>query len=359
MGQILLKSQNTGFTSVSNIFIDEYLSATNEAQIKIYLYLLRCISNNVPVSVSDIADKFNYIEKDVIRSLGHLAKLKLLSIDYDSEGNLACICINDFPADTVSQDTAIPSVTASGASSDSQAAEVNAEASTTPFFSLERMNEFQNREDIKTLIYMSEQLMARPLGLSDITTLLYIHESLHFSVDLMEYLIEYCVNNDHRSMKYIEKVALSWSMDNITTVDEARLQSVSGNYRAECYSVLKALGVTGRSIVASDIEFVTKWIEEYGFNLDMILAACRKTILAISSPSMGYTDSILRRWKEEGISTQSQIESSDKTFKAGKASSKAAKASIPGNRFKNFNERKDDFNAIADELMKKQIPLSK
>lgn len=56
-------------TVVSNCFIDDYMAEANDAQLKIYLFLIRMMSANLPTSVTDIADKFNYTEKDVLRAL--------------------------------------------------------------------------------------------------------------------------------------------------------------------------------------------------------------------------------------------------------------------------------------------------
>ena len=61
-------------TYVSNIFIDEYMQDANDAQIKIYLFLLRMMSSNLPTSVPDLADKFNHTEKDVVRALKYWEK---------------------------------------------------------------------------------------------------------------------------------------------------------------------------------------------------------------------------------------------------------------------------------------------
>ena len=46
-------------TVVSNCFIDEYMKDANDAQLKVYLYLLRMLNANQAISVSSIADKFN------------------------------------------------------------------------------------------------------------------------------------------------------------------------------------------------------------------------------------------------------------------------------------------------------------
>ena len=54
----LYRDNNQGAVSVSNFFIDEFLADANDAQIKIYLYLLRMTSSNLPTDISEIADKY-------------------------------------------------------------------------------------------------------------------------------------------------------------------------------------------------------------------------------------------------------------------------------------------------------------
>ncbi|MEG1847748.1 MAG: DNA replication protein DnaD, partial [Lachnospiraceae bacterium] len=57
------KDNGVDATLVSNHFIDEYMKDANDAQLKVYLYLLRIMSANLSTSISDIADKFNHTEK--------------------------------------------------------------------------------------------------------------------------------------------------------------------------------------------------------------------------------------------------------------------------------------------------------
>ena len=63
----IYKDNYTDATAVSNIFIDEYMKDANDAQLKVYLYLIRMMNANLPISISDIADKFNHTEKEVLR----------------------------------------------------------------------------------------------------------------------------------------------------------------------------------------------------------------------------------------------------------------------------------------------------
>lgn len=97
MPKITLSSDNPiSATSVSNVFIDEYMSDANGEFVKIYLYLLRMM--NAPengFSISTIADKFEHTEKDVKRALCYWERMNLLRLEYDDKKNLTGICLLD------------------------------------------------------------------------------------------------------------------------------------------------------------------------------------------------------------------------------------------------------------------------
>ena len=58
---------NNNTTTVSNVFIDEFMPLANGEFTKIYLYLLRCISNGkTNISIDCLADFFNQTEADII-----------------------------------------------------------------------------------------------------------------------------------------------------------------------------------------------------------------------------------------------------------------------------------------------------
>ena len=57
---------NNNTTTVSNVFIDEFMPLANGEFTKIYLYLLRCISNGkTNISIDCLADFFNQTEADI------------------------------------------------------------------------------------------------------------------------------------------------------------------------------------------------------------------------------------------------------------------------------------------------------
>lgn len=62
------------YSSISNFFIDYYMTSANGEFVKVYLYLVRLMSSRKPISVADIADHFNLTEQDICRAIRYWIK---------------------------------------------------------------------------------------------------------------------------------------------------------------------------------------------------------------------------------------------------------------------------------------------
>lgn len=111
----------------------------------------------------------------------------------------------------------------------------------------------------------------------------------------------HCITKGHSSLRYMNKVALGWADAGIKTVDQAKDDAAA--HSQIYYSVMKALGITGRNLVDSEVSLINKWVGEYGFDIELVKAACSKTISAIQKPSFEYTDSILANWRKKDVHT--------------------------------------------------------
>ena len=60
------------------------------------------------------------------------------------------------------------------------------------------------------------------------------------NIGLLEYLAEYCAQNGHTSVRYLETVALNWHEKGIRTAEEA--QEYSTAYTKDAFAVMKAFG---------------------------------------------------------------------------------------------------------------------
>ena len=60
MKTITISTENSEtYSSISNFFIDYYMTDANGEFVKVYLYLARLLGSNSKVTVADIADHFN------------------------------------------------------------------------------------------------------------------------------------------------------------------------------------------------------------------------------------------------------------------------------------------------------------
>ena len=347
-------------TLVSNKFIDEYMADANGEFVKVYLYLLRHLGNQAfELSISAIADNFNHTEKDVVRALKYWERMKLLHIEYNPDKTLSAIHMYNIDCPTASSDSLQEN--APGQEDSVLEAPVAPEASNiTPIrkkearrnYTLDEVKAFRKDPNISELFFIIETYLKHPLSSTDTNTILFWYDSLHFSPELIEYLVEYCISKGHSSTRYMDKVAMGWHESSITSVEEAKENAAI--HSQAYYGVVKALGISGRNLVDSEIAFVNKWSKEYAFDLSLIQEACSRTIAATHQPSFEYTDTILSNWYKNGVHTLEDVKNIDASFsKTRKNTSGNTQASSTSkrNRFNNFEQRDYDFDELEKMLL--------
>lgn len=341
----IYKDSYVDSTIVSNYFIDHYMKDANDAQLKVYLYLIRMLNANRAISVSDIADQFNHTEKDVMRALKYWEGRQLLNLEYDEDGSLVGIHLRDLketPAENP-KEKAVP-LPAPEAQPDS--AENVLPAFRKPSYSADQLLEFRSREETAQLLFIAQTYIGRPLTPGEMKSILFFMDELHFSEDLIDYLIQYCVDRGKKDFKYIDKVAVSWAEQGITTPKQA--QKMVTRYDKNVYAVMNQLGKSG-SPTAKELEFINRWIKEYGFSMDIIFEACERTVLATDKHRFEYADSILSSWLKENVHRKSDILRIDELYQQKRRST--AKNTGAGNKFNQFKQNDYDFDKLERELL--------
>ena len=353
MGRLNIYSDNyNGATVISNRFFDVYMKDANDAQLKVYLYLVRAMNANMDISISDIADKFNHTERDIIRSLKYWEKMHLLQLDYDEQKNIIGIHMEDLSKPSTSQVVTLqPKTTAPAVASNTTKATTNETAPKKPSYTAADMEKFASNEEFVQIRFVAETYLGKLLSGNELKSLLFIYDELKMSMELMDYLIEYCAGKDKKDLRYIEKVAMDWTDNGIKTVRQAKLRA--GKYDKTVYAVMKALG-KNNAPTETETAFISKWMNQYCFSPDLISFACEKTVLATDSHRMEYADGILTRWHDEGLKTKEQIRASEQKYKQEKkkpAKSLAKPSATANNRFNDFKQNSYDFVALEQELL--------
>lgn len=356
---MIYKDNDSDTTLISNRFIDEFMKDANDAQLKVYFYLIRMMSASLATSISDMADKFNHTERDIIRALKYWEEKKLLLLDYNESGHICGIHIQDLEkmpkGEIVALNSRMPAAGSASAAlkrdsasalSQDQKPLANEEKKTyeKPRYTPAQLRALKENEAFSEIIFVAEQYLEKALSPSEISSIVFFYDTLGFSQELIDYLIEYCVEHGHKSMHYIEKVAINWAEESITTVRQAKQRS--NKYDKLVYAVMKALGKQSAPTQA-EADYITKWNKEYGFDKDLILAACEKAVLAVDKNRFQYTEGILNKWLKADVHTKAQAAAFDQTFKQQSAPAPTR----TGGQFQEFQQNTYDYASLEQEIL--------
>ncbi len=354
-------------TVISNVFIDHYLPASNGEYVKIYLYLLRCLQGGQQnLDLTFAADVFDCTETDILRALRYWESKKLVVLSgTNSQTSIDFLepMLPERPKESTAKDTSLSlSKESSGASKKAPSrpkAAPKAASAAANHLSADRLKELREKEEVRQILFVAEQYMGKTLSRTAVDDLLYIYEELHFSADLMDYLIEYCVSKGSSDMHYIKKVAFSWHEEGIDTVTAAKQSTTT--YHRNYFTILKAFGITNRNPVAAEVQMIDHWIKDYGFSMEILTEACTRTVAATGKSNFRYADKILSGWKERGVRHLSDIQALDTLHRQlqtergeqkPRRNNTAAANGNRGNRFNNFQQRNYNYQELESQLLK-------
>ena len=375
----LLYNVQNEVTVLPNKFIDEYMIKADGEYVKIYLLILRLQGMGLPVDVERIADHLELTRKDVLRALSYWEKAGILQTGAASE-TAATVTGSESMANGISGDTGTTqAVGTSGSAGNTMPSESTGQTGTslsptiTPVpdkntLSPTEVQASMTNKDLERTIYMAETYIGRPFSTTELNSFCYINDQLHFSSDLLEYLIEYCVTRGKKSVRYIESVAINWYQQGITSVQEAKEQSTL--YSQNVFPIMKAFGISNRDPGSAELDYIKKW-NSLGLGTDIIIEACSRTLLATHQASFPYANKILEDWKRLGVRNTSDIKHLDDKHRSTASSSSgsaagytqvqprkgstgaAARKNTAANQFHNFEQRTYDFNDLESRLLDK------
>lgn len=386
-------------TLVPNEFIDTYMASANGEYIKEYLFLLR--HEGEAVTVSMIADAVNHTESDVARALAYWKKAGVLEESVDkasadglsvdkcpAAGEMACAggvivengasslngvfteayagvnssygyvdgpvkgnaagTVTCVEADTPEKGPMAPKVPEPAPAK---------KAEPRPVYSPEQISGLAGDEDFSQLLYIAQKYMNKVFTQRECEVFAYLYDGLHMTAELLEYVVEYCVQGGHTSIRYIETVAINWHESGLNTVEDAK--AYASSFTRDSFAVMKAFGLNDRKPGDSEREMIDRWFKTYGFTRELVLEACNRTLAATHSPSFKYADKILSGWKKAGVRSLEDIRRLDEQHAErakGKGSGNGSGSQDyrgggngrgrSTNQFQNFPQREIDYDAL-------------
>ena len=323
-----------GVTAISNKFIDKFLPYANGEYVKIYIFLLRLTidCSKDALTIAEISDLLECTSSDIIRALSYWEKQGLVNCSFNADGELTELSFIDLNTSSINYKSAVEDIKPN---------KPTPAKSKTISLSLEDKSRLSENNEVKEILGIAEQYLNKTLSSNDIETIMYIYDQLGFSVELIDYLIEYCVSKDKKSINYIKKVAFTWSDNQIKDVSAAK--RFTDEYSSDYRKILNELGIK-RDLGASEQEYINNWMNNYKMNIDMICEACKLALRNTNKPSFAYVDSVLKNWHENNITNIEMVNKLRAKHNSNKSNKK------PSNIFNNFEQREYD-DSFYDNLL--------
>ena len=220
-------------TCVPNAFIDEYLAEASGEYVRVYLYLLRHLRENL--KIHSIADALNLTDYDIKRAIFYWEKRGIFkegtakAVEEEirseeaarhSEEVLHRKQANNFTKLSFFAEKNQKQLPLT--EKNSSLAEQNVSFTQRNLLPIEEKKQEINEEEFEGILYVAQYLLPGGVSRSHIQKFEYMVEYLGMSSELIEFLLDYCASIGKTSPRYIESVALDWHEKRIQTVKQAK-----------------------------------------------------------------------------------------------------------------------------------------
>lgn len=122
-----------------------------------------------------------------------------------------------------------------------------------------------------------------------------------------------------RKLAYIEGIVRNWSEEGIHQVqDLEKNQALHDQAYYDYRRIMKLMGLGHKDYVEEEFNRIKFYQETWGFSMEMLEEAARRTSLA-NNPNINYMESILKSWKDKGISDLKDLDKDTKPKRATRA----------------------------------------
>lgn len=306
-------------TELPDVFFTEYLSQASGDYIKIYLYIVFLSKYGKDVKINDLSKKLNIDFKTIQEGIKYWEDAGVIT-----KKNTGYI-INNL------QEIELHKLYKPKVALSSESLKQTAQ------------NQYRAKaiENINNLFF---QGIMSPSWYSDIDLWF---KKYSFDEEVMIALFQYCYNRSALHRNYIQTVAEAWFKSNVKTFSDLdslfeKQEKLNTLYK----SIGKKLGYT-RALTEYEKGYIEKWTIEYGFNLNIIEIALKKTI-AKTNPNFDYLDKLLSDWHDRGFKTVEEIENFLSEFKQ---KNKDIKKLEKNTGYNNYEQRKyDNLNSLYANL---------
>ncbi len=163
-------------------------------------------------------------------------------------------------------------------------------------------------------------------------------KKFNFDEQVMMALFTYCFQRSALTRNYILTVAETWSNNNVKTFSDLeiyyqKLESFQQNEK----TIKKKLGIP-RPFNEYEKGYIHKWTEDFGYSLDVIEIALKKTT-SKTNISFDYLDKMITDWHDRDLKTADDVQNFIVSLKTKEKNIKELEKKV---NYNNFEQRTYD-----------------
>lgn len=280
--------------AVPSCVADNYIKIASGNQLKTLLYLLK--NSGAVLTAAIISSETGVPEGEVSEALDFWEERGVIAKD---KGTIT-------PANTAPISSAVP-VT----EDKPKPVSPRVALAETQFPPTEIASAVNGDKAVKYLFETFERLAGRPTKHAERNTLMVIIEEIKLPCEVAVMLVNYCFEIDKATPAYMKTSALDWYESGIDTIGKAEERIRALKQRNTLENKLRVKFGMNSAFSAKQKEIINGWAE-MELPESLIDAAYDKTLNGAGKLSFPYMDSILRKWKEQGITDPAQLEKQKK-----------------------------------------------
>lgn len=305
------KSMLFSNTEIPDVFFTEYLSSANGDYIKVYLYILFLSKYDKDIKINDLSKKLALPLKTIQEAFKYWEEAGVLI-----KKHTGYILVN-------LQEVELLKLYSPKLTSSPDDIKKNAK------------NQYRAKaiENINNQFF---QGIMSPSWYSDIDMWF---KKYNFDEQVMLALFNYCFDHSALHRNYIQVVADSWYKNNIRSFSDLdKYYEKQEKILSVKKSIIKKLGLN-RNLTVYEDAYVEKWTIDYGYSLDIIEIALKKTT-SKSNISFEYLNKIISDWHDRNLKTATEIQEYIQISKQKQENIKDMKKQV--SNYNNSNQRTYD-----------------
>ena len=341
-----LGSWNSVFAVPGDI-VDKHLRLAGAAQLKVILWTLRHAGEEF--TIDDISSALYMSAADVRDSMLYWKETGIIceneGVIEPSQPEIITAAKPSAPVESVPETAAVQQkeVSVSPAEEKNEKEKKPSRALSRPEkpdinYLTERMN---NDDGVMFLMHTADDIFGRPTSNNEKETLLLIHEYDGIPVEVLVMLMQYACGIGKNNIRYIEKMAINWADNEITTLERAEemIRKLTSG-RSAAGIVQRLFETEPHSPTEKEIKLSDTWLNEWKFPPELVRYAYEICVDAKGKYIPGYVNRVLERWHNAGIGTMEQA----------KADQTVSKKTEPKEKKPTYDiERFESTNAVIEE----------